>query len=76
MLDWIEVRTVNTKATISKQLNATSLRLHMRRERKKRGWSTDLKSVAEADEYGVAVDGLITKKEIAEAVVVAILNQA
>ena len=29
-----------------------------------------------ADEYGVATDGLSTKKEIAEAIVVAILNQA
>lgn len=34
----------------------------------------DLKT--KADEYGVATDGLSTKKEIAEAIVVAILNQA
>ena len=34
----------------------------------------DLK--AKADEYGVATDGLSTKKEIAEAIVVAILNKA
>ena len=34
--------------------------------------SDDLK--AEAAEYGVVIDGLTTKKEIAEAIVVAILN--
>lgn len=36
--------------------------------------SDDLK--AKAAEYGVAIDGLTTKKEIAEAIVVAILNKA